>query len=139
MKHLLSLAVAIALSGSAFAAPNPTDELATRSGLPASEINTMLANCDADQTSMNFCAWRDQIVAEQELQTIVDKKSAASSTCKVTLEKKITAWKQSRDANCKKSADQQWHGGSMLPAAFAICATEETKRMTKGLRKKVCH
>ncbi|MDR6496768.1 hypothetical protein J2797_006695, partial [Paraburkholderia terricola] len=28
----------------------------------------MLANCDANQTSLNFCAWRDKVIAEQKLQ-----------------------------------------------------------------------
>jgi hypothetical protein len=32
----------------------------------------MLANCDANQTSLNFCAWRDRVVAEQKLQDVVD-------------------------------------------------------------------
>ncbi|WP_242540457.1 lysozyme inhibitor LprI family protein [Trinickia mobilis] len=128
-----------AVSRLALAAPNPVDELAARSGLPASEVGALLSNCDADQTSMNFCAWRDQIVAEQELQRIVDQKSAASPDCGVTLKKKITAWKKNRDSSCKKSADREWHGGSMLPAAIAICATAETKRMTKAIRAKKCN
>ncbi|HLX02343.1 MAG TPA: lysozyme inhibitor LprI family protein [Trinickia sp.] len=127
-----------AVSQLALAAPNPVNELATRSGLPASEASALLSNCDADQTSMNFCAWRDQIVAEQELQRIVDQKSAASPACGIALEKKVVAWKKSRDISCKTSADQEWHGGSMLPAAIAICATAETKRMTKTIRAKKC-
>ena len=32
----------------------------------------MLANCDANQMSLNFCAWRDRVVAEQKLQNVVE-------------------------------------------------------------------
>ncbi|WP_421030080.1 lysozyme inhibitor LprI family protein [Paraburkholderia kururiensis] len=115
------------------------DVISQRSGLPASEVNAMLSHCDANQTSTNFCAWRDQVVAEQELQRVVDEKSAASPACNEALEKKIEAWKKRRDASCQKSAQRKWGGGSMLPTAVAICATAETKRMTKRIdTRKAC-
>lgn len=135
----MKLALILALvSASALAAGrDPVDIISERSGLPTSEVGAMLSHCDANQTSMNFCAWRDQIVAEQDLQHVVDEKSTASPACKEALEKKTEAWKKRRDASCEKSARQEWGGGSMLSTAIAICATAETKRMTKkiGARK----
>lgn len=135
----LALILALVSTSALAAGPDPVDALSQRSGLPASEVSAMLSHCDADQTSTNFCAWRDQIVAEQELQRVVDDKSAASPACKEALEKKIDAWKKRRDASCQRSAQQEWGGGSMLPAAVAICATAETKRMTKKIdTRKAC-
>jgi uncharacterized protein YecT (DUF1311 family) len=40
---------------------------------------------------------------------------------------------KARDASCEKSARKEWDGGSMRPAAQAICATAATKKMTKKL------
>lgn len=65
MKKLILIVLA---STNAFAGQTTADEISARSGLPASEVNALLADCDSNQTSMNFCAWRDQIVAERELQ-----------------------------------------------------------------------
>lgn len=65
--------VLLVASGYALAEQTPADEIAARSGLPASEVNALLAQCDSDQTSMNFCAWRDQLVAERELRQQVER------------------------------------------------------------------
>lgn len=91
----------------------------------------MLANCDANQTSLNFCAWRDRVVAEQTLQNAVDEKTAHSPSCKARLPKKIAAWKKHRDAACKKSAEAANGGGSIVPMEIAACQAAETNRMTK--------
>ncbi|MCW3671617.1 lysozyme inhibitor LprI family protein, partial [Burkholderia cenocepacia] len=89
------------------------------------------------QTSMNFCAWRDQIVAERELQQVVDKQVAEHPERKIGLEAKVAKWKKARDTSCEKSARKEWGDGSMRPAAQAICATAATKRMTKRLSVRV--
>ena len=91
----------------------------------------MLANCDANQMSLNFCAWRDRVVAEQKLQEVVNDKSAKFPNCKVRLEKKIAAWKKRRDASCKKSAEAKNGGGSIVPMEITACQAAETDRMTK--------
>ncbi len=98
----------VLVSTNVFAGPTPADEIAVRSGLPASEVNALLSDCDSNQTSMNFCAWRD-------------------------LDAQIAKWKRARDASCEKSTRNAWGDGSMRPAAQAICATEATKKMTKRL------
>ena len=117
----------------AFAGPPLVEEISARSGLPASEVNALLADCDSNQTSMNFCAWRDQIVAERELQKVVDRQKSAHPEHKAALDARIAKWKKARDASCEKSARKEWDGGSMWPAAQAICVTAATKKMTKKL------
>ncbi|WP_322038446.1 lysozyme inhibitor LprI family protein [Burkholderia cenocepacia] len=121
------------MSAAACADQTPADEIAARSGLPASEVGALLNNCDSSQTSMNFCAWRDQIVAERELQQVVDKQVGEHPERKTALEAKIAKWKRARDASCEKSARKEWGDGSMRPAAQATCATAVTKKMTKRL------
>ena len=87
------------VSAAAHAEQTPADEIAARSGLPASEVAGLLNNCDGSQTSMNFCAWRDQIVAERQLQQVVDKQIEAHPERKAALEAKISKWKKARDAS----------------------------------------
>lgn len=134
-KHLLWMLLVV--SGAAVADQSPADEISARSGLPASEVTALLNNCDESQTSMNFCAWRDQIVAERELQQVVDKQVAEHPERKIGLEAKVAKWKKARDMSCEKSARKEWGDGSMRPAAQAICATAATKRMTKRLSVRV--
>lgn len=134
-KHLLWMLLVV--SGAAVADQSPADEISARSGLPASEVTALLNNCDGSQTSMNFCAWRDQIVAERELQQVVDKQVAEHPERKIGLEAKVVKWKKARDTSCEKSARKEWGDGSMRPAAQAICATAATKRMTKRLSVRV--
>ncbi|MEK6424912.1 MAG: lysozyme inhibitor LprI family protein [Burkholderia gladioli] len=121
--------LALIVSASALAGPSPEDELAARSGLPASRIQALLQDCDANQTSMNFCAWRTQLVAERDLQQAVDRHIAAHPDRKRAFESKIARWKQARDASCDKSARQAWGDGSMLPMARATCAAAATTAM----------
>ncbi|KER67016.1 hypothetical protein HR51_35135 [Burkholderia cepacia] len=121
------------VSVAALADQTPADEISARSGLPASEVAAMLNNCDSGQTSMNFCAWRDQLVAERELQHVVDKEIAEHPERRAALEAKVAQWKSARDASCEKSARHEWGEGSMRQAAQAICAMAATKRMTKRL------
>ncbi|WP_041734385.1 lysozyme inhibitor LprI family protein [Paraburkholderia atlantica] len=134
----LFVALALVSSSALATASNPADVIATRSGLPASEVDAALSHCNANQTSMNLCAWRDQIVAEQKLERVVEGKAAVSPTCKAAIEKRITAWKRRRDANCEKSASREWGGGSMLPTAVAMCKTAETERMSKAIQTAGC-
>ncbi|KVW21478.1 hypothetical protein WK94_16775 [Burkholderia ubonensis] len=129
----LAFGLLLLASANAFAEQSPADEISARSGLPASEVSALLADCDSNQTSMNFCAWRDQIVAERELQQVVDKQISEHPDRKAALEARIAKWKRARDASCEKSARKEWGEGSMRPAAQAICATASTKKMTKRL------
>ncbi|KVU83951.1 hypothetical protein WK75_04030 [Burkholderia ubonensis] len=129
----LAFLLLLLASATAFAEQTPADEISARSGLPASEVSALLADCDSNQTSMNFCAWRDQIVAERELQQVVDQQVSEHPERKAALEAKIAKWKKARDASCEKSARKEWGEGSMRAAAQAICVTASTKKMTKRL------
>jgi uncharacterized protein YecT (DUF1311 family) len=120
-------------SFSVLAEQTPTDEISARSGLPASEVSALLADCNSNQTSMNFCAWRDQLVAERELQHVVDRQIRKHPERKASLEATLAKWRKGRDASCEKSARKEWGNGSMRPAAQAICGTASTKQMTKKL------
>jgi len=137
MKYLI-LALTLVSTSVLASSPDPADELAQRSGLPASEVSAALSDCDANQTNMNLCAWRDQIVAEQKLADVVNAMAGSSTACKTTLQNKITAWEKHRDANCLKSASREWGGGSMLPTAVAMCKTTETERMRKAIKTDKC-
>ncbi|WP_233831105.1 lysozyme inhibitor LprI family protein [Paraburkholderia sp. ZP32-5] len=137
MKSLL-LALALVSTCVLAATADPVDEIAHRSGLPASEVSAALADCDATQTNMNFCAWRDQIVAEQKLDDVVDATAGSSTACKTALQNKVIAWKKQRDARCLKSASREWGGGSMLPTAVAMCRTAATERMSKAIKHNKC-
>ncbi|KVO17866.1 hypothetical protein WL51_13890 [Burkholderia ubonensis] len=129
----LAFLLLLLASATAFAEQTPADEISARSGLPASEVSALLADCESNQTSMNFCAWRDQIVAERELQQVVDRQVSEHPERKTALEAKIAKWKKARDASCERSARKEWGEGSMRAAAQAICATASTKKMTKRL------
>ncbi|MGS0892698.1 lysozyme inhibitor LprI family protein [Burkholderia stagnalis] len=133
-KHLFWMLLAV--SAAAVADQTPADEISARSGLPASEVSALLSNCDGSQTSMNFCAWRDQLVAERELQQVVNKQVAEQPERREALEARIAKWKKARDSSCEQSARKEWGDGSMRPAAQAICATAATKKMTTRLARK---
>jgi len=143
MKRLLVWWCAFAATAAVAADFDPAAELAQRSKLPASEVAALLATCEssnASQMAINFCAWRDLVVAEHSLQLVVDSRSAQTPRCADALAKKLTAWKRRRDAGCEKSAKSEYEGGSMLPTAIAMCETEETQRMTKKMTSpRTCH
>ncbi len=115
-----------------------TAELAERAGMRPSEVTALLATCDASQTSMKFCAWRDQLAAERTLQRAIDEKRATSPECAAALEQKIDAWRKRRDSVCRESAESEWRNGSMLSAAIAMCAADRTKQMTRIVAAQAC-
>lgn len=129
----LALLLFLLNAGYACAQPTPAEEISVRSGLPASEVEDLLADCDANQMSMNFCGWRDQVVAERALQAAVERRIARRPASKSALEARIAKWKKARDASCEKSARKEWGNGSMRPAAQTSCATVATKQMTRKL------
>jgi hypothetical protein len=73
------------------------------SGLPLATIQRMLSDCDADQQSMNFCAWRDRVDAEDALSITTatwDKKSPA---CKSAVSEQVARWMHMRNRKCAVS------------------------------------
>jgi uncharacterized protein YecT (DUF1311 family) len=110
-------------------------ELAARSGLPESELKDFLADCNANQQSMYFCAWRDQIVAQRVFERLLADKMQSMPACKSALESRAADWARSRDRSCARSALKQWGDGSMRRTAQIICVTGETARMTKRIQR----
>lgn len=108
-------------------------ELSRRSGMEKAELKSLLADCSASQQSMYFCAWRDQIEANQKLGLILAERAQKSPKCKPTLKSKVSRWEQIRDQSCNKSAKRQWGEGSMKPTAEAMCIAAETEKMIKRL------
>ncbi|MCQ8895097.1 DUF1311 domain-containing protein [Limnobacter humi] len=87
----------------------------------------MLSNCDATQQSMYFCAWRDLLQAEQQLDTFVAKPENASASCRKSIERGLSQWRKKRDAHCKAQTLQEFGEGSMGPTADLMCRTQATQ------------
>lgn len=110
------------------------NELARRSALPEADLNALLANCDATQQSMYFCAWRDQIAADRRLNQAVADQVKLRPHCKPYFEARTASWSRARDQFCEKSAKADWTDGSMEPTAKLLCMTAQTDQMTKHVR-----
>ena len=89
VRIVLPILFALLSASAAASAQTLTDELAQRSGVSPAEVSTLLANCDANRTSMKFCAWRDELAAERTLRRLIDEKRAASP--------KVDSWQKRRD------------------------------------------
>jgi|GEM_PF-1073765 uncharacterized protein YecT (DUF1311 family) len=140
IKRMVLLFALLSASAVALAATAQTltEILAQRSGLSSNEVASLLASCDANPTSMRFCAWRDQLVAERALQQLIDEKRTASPKCAAALQQKIAAWQKLRDEACEKSAQRRWGDGAMTSAAIAMCETDRTKQMTRSIAANSC-
>jgi hypothetical protein len=129
VKSIALLVAGLACTSLCAAPTNTVDDIANRSGLPASEVAALLADCDASQTSMNFCAWRDRLVAEHDLHLAISSSETKSPACKARLEKQVSKWTIQRDRACQSGAQRDWGNGSERQAAQAICETKETERL----------
>ena len=137
-KPILSLLAVLSVCSAAASAQTLTDELASRSGMSPAQVTMLLASCDANQTSMKFCAWRDELAAERTLRRLLERKRAASPKCGAALAQTVEAWQKRRDESCRRSAKAQWGDGTMLSAAVAMCATDRTKQMMQNLSSNTC-
>lgn len=134
MKRLFGLALAVLATASAATDFNPAQALAQRTGIPATEIATVLKNCDANQTNMNLCAQFEQLKAEHALDVAAGQKQAACPHCKGASPQAMSAWRKQRDRACSDAAQKAWGNGSMRPAATAMCITAATQEKLKKLR-----
>jgi uncharacterized protein YecT (DUF1311 family) len=114
------------------------DELSQRSGLPKADLNRLLADCNASQQNMNFCAWRDKIAADRAFRRVLDEKEQRMPKCKASLESRAASWIKFRDQSCDK-ATKKWEGGSIRPLEQAVCLSSETQAMTKQLKSRHTH
>ena len=138
MKKQLLSGLIFAVSIPAFAAvQTPAQELAASSQLPLGEIQETLAKCDSvDETTqdMYFCAWRDLIVAERDLQKVIDQRNSQRPERKAALNTRIAHWKKARAADCKKSAHRELAGGSLEPVEALGCQVEKTVDMVRTMK-----
>lgn len=110
-------------------------ELPRQSGLTETELNHVLADCNASQQAMYFCAWRDRIAVEREFQHALDEKKSELADCKQFLDSRAAIWKKSRDRSCIRSANKTFGESSMKPTPQAMCESVETSRMTNRLKR----
>jgi uncharacterized protein YecT (DUF1311 family) len=137
---LVGLAASILLSGGVAEAADIdiVGELAQRSGMPPAQLEPLLANCDANQTSMYFCSWRDLIVADHELDAAREKRSAVSPACKKSVDRRLEEWPDNRDRQCKNAAAREYQGGSLEQTARLQCSISSTRDMTKKINAVHC-
>lgn len=143
MKHAsIALLVALALqSSSSFSAqyqPSAQDVLAalgSRSGISDTELRRLLGNCDASQSAMNLCAYRDAVAADLVLQHAVASKVEQLPACKAQVEARIARWTSERAGACKRSAAKDYSDGSLAPMAESMCMTHEIEQMTKRIER----
>jgi uncharacterized protein YecT (DUF1311 family) len=130
--------VAPSVAAAPVKAPNDHEimgELSRRSGLPESNLESLLADCNASQQSIYFCAYRDFVAADMVFKRALAAKEQALPDCKSAIDNRAAQWEKSRDHRCEQDAIKEFGDGSMRPTAQALCATAETKRMTNRLGK----
>jgi uncharacterized protein YecT (DUF1311 family) len=121
----------------AFADQTPAEEIAARSRLPLKEVQATLAHCDDQpEKNMDFCAWRDLVVAEHALQKVVDQKISRHPKRKREIEASIERWKKRNYAECEKQAHHDWAGGSFEVTAAVVCEVIGTQDKTKEMKRK---
>lgn len=123
----------------------PTDAeivaaLSNQSHVPEAELKTYLSDCDANQLSMNFCAYRDAVAANLTLKKAISKKKLQLPACKSNLDKEIARWEKTLNRDCQVSAKKQYGDGSLKNTVQSMCITADTVKMTKKInRMKNCN
>ncbi|MFS2208007.1 lysozyme inhibitor LprI family protein [Variovorax sp. Varisp36] len=145
MKRVAALLLgALAIAGAAASSsppkyqPGPEEvvaALAHRSGLAEDALRGLLSNCDASQSAMNICAYRDAVAAELVLQHAIANKAEQLPACKDRLEATISRWAAARDRGCKRSAAKAYGGGSLEPMAMSMCVQHENEQMAKKVER----
>lgn len=110
-------------------------ELSRRSGVAEARLNAALADCDVDQQSIYFCAFRDLVAADLELEHVLADKIQHMPDCQSALKTKAAALISARDSGCARAAAEDYGGGSMEPTARALCAAGATQDIAKQVRR----
>jgi len=89
------------------------------------------ASCDADQMSMNACAFQRWQKADRELNALYGKLMKQADADKLQAAQR--AWVQYRDLECKyEGADSE--GGSLQPQDIANCNNRITRQRLADFR-----
>lgn len=108
-------------------------EIVIRSRLTPDVVRDILSDCAANQQSITFCAWRDQIEAEATLSNKVSVAVARFPFCGDSLNRSISLWRKRRDSLCKVDAAKEYGGGSNESAAFSQCAASMTNAYARQI------
>lgn len=132
-----ALLVAPTLANSADTSPSSAEILQTlsqRSGLPESDLTSLLSDCQATQQSIYFCAYRDTVAAELTLSREINAAKFRLPRCKQQIDGWVPEWKIRRDRQCKKQAAREYGEGTLAPTAALLCMTAETEAMSRRIR-----
>ena len=121
---ILLLSFGNACAGTSEPEFSAASEIAKLSGLPPDEVSRQLADCSANQQSMNFCAWRDQVEADHALDQHIKLSARTSTVCADAVRHQVGAWRRKRDAACAQDSAAQ--GGSEAKADFSECQASMT-------------
>jgi hypothetical protein len=97
-------------------------EVVRRSGLDERQVSALLADCNASQQSLYFCAYRDFVAADLTLERVASSKLQKLPECKSARPDAVASSRRSIDSQCEKSAIETYGGGSMVAMARATCA-----------------
>jgi lysozyme inhibitor LprI len=117
-------------------APSPNEvlaEMSSRSAVTEAELSQWLMKCDADQQAMYFCAFRDFITIDIQLNRTAAEQIRRHPECRNEIERELRDLKQQRDSACAKSAEEDYGTGSMAQTARTICASSSTKPLIAKL------
>lgn len=109
-------------------------EVARRSGLSESELRHLLENCDLNQQALYFCAFRDFVARDLELQHVRAEKERQLPLCKDQIDRRVTELARARDETCRSTADEESGDGSMNLQTRALCASSTTERLAQRLQ-----
>jgi hypothetical protein len=107
--------------------------MSRRSAVPEAELNQRLTNCNADQQSLYFCALRDFVAVDLELDRLAAEQAHRHPECKEAFEHQLRDLKQKRDGACAKSANEEYGAGSVAQTAIAVCASNSTRPLIDQL------
>jgi Lysozyme inhibitor LprI len=139
VKRIIGLVVLINANACASTQSSPSTgdvlaELSRRSALPPAQLRPLLANCDADQQSRYFCAYRDVVAADLTLELVVADKLRELPACRMPLDRKLASFQRTRDEQCAKSAARDDGEGSMAPTARELCIAASINQLSKDVR-----
>lgn len=134
----LTCLVLAGLAGAAAAADADADaatqEWVRRSGLPSADVHRLLANCNASQQSMTFCAWRDTIAAQSRLEHTLSERQPGAGPCFAAQRDALQRRLERRTSACARSAQREWGEGSMRETARLRCELGAIERASREAR-----
>jgi hypothetical protein len=132
------LAVFFAMSIPAYATPRfePRPEqvlqsLSERSGRAPQELQQFLADCDADQQAMYFCAYRDVVAADLRLQHAAAARDARFPRCAADLSKLLREREAKRNRGCEASNARSRADRSLAPTPVLLCVRHDIDTTAK--------